>query len=160
VPPLQSHCTVLPTSWKKHPELTDIAGIEYANLQREQYLIVISESKADFASSTDVFVYNDLLEQNLRDSIDNFQVKYLGEVKINGMNGLKYEMRGEIDNIKIAYLKVALEGEDHFHQLLFWTVPTRWRTNLEQFEEALVSFTECPGGCWRLGYCSVPAIKC
>jgi len=137
----------VPTSWKKHPELTDIAGIEYANLQREQYLIVISESKADFASSTDVFVYNDLLEQNLRDSIENFQVKYRGEVKINGMNGLKYEMRGEIDNIKIAYLKVALEGEDHFHQLLFWTVPTRWRTNLEQFEEALVSFTECPGGC-------------
>jgi len=137
----------LPTSWKKHPELTDIAGIEYASLQREQYLVVISEPKTDFASSTDVFVYNDLLEQNLRDSIDNFQVKYLGEVKINGMNGLKYEMRGEIDNIKIAYLKVALEGEDHFHQLLFWTVPTRWSTNLKLFEEALVSFTECPGGC-------------
>ncbi len=137
----------VPTSWKKQPELTDIAGIEYANLQREQYLIVISEPKADFTSSTDVFVYNDLLEQNLRDSIDNFQVKYLGEVKINGMNGLKYEMRGEIDNIKIAYLQVALEGENHFHQLLFWTVPNRWRTNLELFEEALVSFKECPGGC-------------
>ena len=137
----------VPTSWKKHPELTEIAGIEYANLQREQYLIVISEPKAKYTSSTDVFGYKALLERNLRDSVENLQVKYLGEVEINGMNGLKYEMRGEVDNIKIAYLQVALEGEEHFHQLLFWTVPTRWHTNLEPFEEALVSFTECPGGC-------------
>jgi len=137
----------VPTSWKKHPELTDVAGIEYANLQREQYLVVISEPKADFTSNMDVFDYNDLLEQNFRDSIENLQVKYLGEVKINGMNGLKYELRGETDSIKIAYLQIALEGEDHFHQLLFWTLPTHWRTNLELFEEALVSFAECPGGC-------------
>ena len=137
----------VPTSWEKHPELSDVAAIEYANLQREQYLIVTSDSKAHFTSSADVFGYNVYLERNLRDSTDNLQVKYLGEVEINGMNGLKYEMRGEVDNIKIVYLQVALEGEHHFHQLLFWTVPTRWRANLEPFEEALVSFTECPGGC-------------
>ena len=137
----------VPTSWNKHPEFTEVAGIEYANLQREQYLVVISEPKADFTSNTDVFGYNDLLQQNLRESLENLQVKYLGEVKINGMNGLKYELRGEIDNVKIVYLQVALEGEDHFHQLLFWTLPTRWRSNLGLFEEALVSFTECTGGC-------------
>jgi Tfp pilus assembly protein PilE/ribosomal protein L40E len=137
----------VPTSWKKHPELNDIAGIEYANLPREQYLIVTSDSKAHFTSSADVFGYNVYLERNLRDSVENLQVKYLGEVKINGMIGLKYEMRGEVDNSEIVYLQVALEGENHFHQLLFWTVPTRWRANLESFEEALVSFTECPGGC-------------
>ena len=137
----------VPTSWKKHPELNDTAGMEYANLPREQYLIVTSDSKAHFTSSADVFGYNVYLERNLRNSVENLQVKYLGEVKINGMIGLKYEIRGEVDNIKIVYLQVTLEGENHFHQLLFWTVPTRWRANLESFEEALVSFTECPGGC-------------
>lgn len=137
----------VPTSWKKHPELNDTAGMEYANLPREQYLIVTSDSKAHFTSSADVFGYNVYLERNLRNSVENLQVKYLGEVKINGMIGLKYEIRGEVDNIKIVYLQVALEGENHFHQLLFWTVPTRWRANLQSFEEALVSFTECPGGC-------------
>jgi hypothetical protein len=137
----------VPTSWEEHPEFTEVAGLEYANLQREQYLVVISEPKTDFTSNTDVFGYNDLLQQNLRDSISNLQVKYLGEVQINGMNGLKYELKGEIDNLKIVYLQVALEGEDHFHQLLFWTLPSRWRSNLELFEEALVSFAECPGGC-------------
>jgi TM2 domain-containing membrane protein YozV len=90
----------VPTSWKKHPELTDVAGIEYANLQREQYLIVMSEPKARFTSGADVFGYNVYLERNLRDAVENLQVKYLGEVEINGMNGLKYEMRGEVDNIK------------------------------------------------------------
>jgi Tfp pilus assembly protein PilE len=137
----------VPTSWKHHPEFTEVAGIEYANLQREQYLVVISEPKTDFTSNTDVFAYNDLLQQNLRDSMENLQVKYLGEVKINGMNGLKYELRGEIDNVKIVYLQVALEGEGHFHQLLFWTLPSRWHSNLGLFEEALVSLAECPGGC-------------
>ena len=137
----------VPASWKQHAELTEFAGIEYVGLQREQYLIVTSESKVNFANSTDVFTYNDMLEQNFRNSVANLQVKYLGEVEINGMRGLKYEMRGEINNIKIAYLQVALEGEEHFHQVLFWTVPTRWSANLRLFEKALVSFTECPGGC-------------
>jgi len=136
-----------PASWKKHSELTEDGSIELARPSKDQYLVVISESKADFSRDTDVFVFNDMVHQNFHESISNLQVKYLGEVTINGMHGLKHELRGEIENHKVVYLQVALESEHRFHQILIWTVPTGWSANLKQFEEIVNSFTECPAGC-------------
>lgn len=139
---------LLPVSWQPMPELTEVASVEYGNPYREQYAVVITEPKADFADDVDLFAYNDLvLEQNYRPVLANLSVKLLGEVEVNGMKGIKYELRGEIDNVKIVYLHTALEGADHFHQVLFWTLPTQWRANRKTFETALAKFSECPRGC-------------
>jgi hypothetical protein len=48
----------LPNNWKHMPELTDIGSIEYGNPRREQYVLVISEPKADFSDSIDLKAYN------------------------------------------------------------------------------------------------------
>ena len=139
---------LLPTTWKQIPELTDVATIEFGNTFREQYTIVISEPKADFGNNVDLYAYNDfILDQNFRTVVSDISIKLLGEVEINGMRGVKYEIRGEVDNIKIVYLHTALEGEYHYHQVLFWTLPTKWQGNRKIFENALARFTECPGRC-------------
>ena len=139
---------LLPTGWQQMPELTEVASIEYGNPYREQYAIVISEAKDDFGDEIDLYTYNDvIIEQNFREAVANLNVKLLGEVNVNGMRGVKYELRGEVDNVKIVYLHIALEGRNHYHQVLFWTLPSKWRGNRKTFETALAKFTECPGGC-------------
>lgn len=137
----------LPTNWKHYPELNDIAGIEYVNLAREQYFLVISEPRSDFTDNMDVYSYSDLLMDNYRASLDNLQVKYLGEIRINEMPGLKHELRGEVDDVRLVYLMAALEGKTHYHQLVFWTSASRWERSRNVFEEVLETFTECPDGC-------------
>jgi len=137
----------VPASWRHYPEMNDIASIEYLNGQREEYFIVISEPKADFTANMDVYSYNDLLMENYRAALENLQIKYLGEMRINNMPGLKHELRGELDNTRLVYLMVALEGKTHYHQLAFWTRATRWERSKEVFEEVLATFVECPDGC-------------
>ena len=137
----------VPAHWKPNPELNDIASIQYANLSREQYFIVISEPKSDFYADMDVFSYNNLLLENFRESLTDIQIKYLGEVEINDMAGLKHELRGRIDGLSVVYLLVALEGTDSYHQLVFWSTAARWKTGSNVFEEVLTSFAECPDGC-------------
>ena len=137
----------VPAHWKSNPELNDIASIQYANLSREQYFIVISEPKSDFYADMDVFSYNNLLLENFRESLTDIQIKYLGEVEINDMAGLKHELRGRIDGLSVVYLLVALEGTDSYHQLVFWSTAARWKTGSNVFEEVLTSFAECPDGC-------------
>jgi Tfp pilus assembly major pilin PilA/TM2 domain-containing membrane protein YozV len=141
----------LPNIWKHMPELTEIGSIEYGNPRREQYLLVISEPKADFSSTIDLQAYNELLlDQNYRAGINNLSLEFRGPVSFNDLKGLKYEVRGEIDNIKLVYLHTSLESKNHFHQVLFWTLPTRWADAAEIYEAALTTFSECNGDCRNL----------
>jgi TM2 domain-containing membrane protein YozV/type II secretory pathway pseudopilin PulG len=138
----------LPNNWKQMPELTEIGSIEYGNPRREQYALVISEPKADLSDSMDLEAYNELLlDQNYRSGINNLSLEFRGQVSFNDLKGLKYEVRGEIDNINIVYLHTSLEGKNHFHQVLFWTLPTRWADAAEIYEAALTTFSECDGDC-------------
>jgi len=137
----------LPTNWKNYPDLNEIAGIEFASLQREQYFIALAEPKSDFTDNMDVYSYNDLLLENFHATVDKLQIKYLGEVEINKMRGLKHELRGEIDNVKVVYLLLALEGRNHYHQLVFWSTASRWKSSLGVFEEVLASYAECDAAC-------------
>ena len=141
----------LPGNWKQLPELTEIGTIEYGNAYREQYLLVISEPKADFSSTVDLPAYNEIvLNQNFQGNVTGLNLEFMGQVSFNGLKGFKYIVRGEVDNIRIVYLHTALEGKDHFHQVLFWTLPTRWADSAEVYEAALTTFAECGGDCGNL----------
>jgi Tfp pilus assembly major pilin PilA len=141
----------LPNNWKQMPELTEVGSIEYGNPRREQYALVISEPKSDFSSTMDLQTYNELLlDQNYRAGIKNLSLKFHGPVSFNDLKGLKYEVRGEIDDINIVYLHTSLESKNHFHQVLFWTLPSRWADAAEIYEAALTTFSECDGDCRNL----------
>ena len=137
----------VPKHWQPFDFLGEESQIEMGSPQQDQFLIVVSESKADLSRDTDVFVYNDLVQQNYYAALQNLQLKYRGEVEINGLRGLMYELRGEANNINIVYLQVALESEHRFHQVVFKTTPSLFDVNVGKYEEILASFTECPGVC-------------
>jgi Tfp pilus assembly protein PilE/predicted RNA-binding Zn-ribbon protein involved in translation (DUF1610 family) len=138
----------VPGNWEKLPELSEQGVIEYGNLQREQYLVVISEPKQSYTSNTDLSAYNRLiLEHKSRAGIDKFRKKYLGEIDLNGLKALKFELTGEVNGIENAYLQVAVEGKNHFHQVLFWSLPTRWGDPTDIFENVLATFSECADKC-------------
>jgi Tfp pilus assembly protein PilE/TM2 domain-containing membrane protein YozV len=138
----------VPGNWEKLPELAEQGVIEYGNLQREQYLIVISEPKQSYTSNTDLSAYNMLmLEHKSRAGIDKLRKKYLGEIDLNGLKALKFELSGEVNGVRIDYLQVAVEGKNHFHQVLFWSLPTRWGDPSDIFENALTTFSECADKC-------------
>jgi type II secretory pathway pseudopilin PulG len=133
----------VPKNWNRLPELNEAASLKYGNPRLEQYLIVFSEPRADFGSDMDLYTYNDtIMEKYFLAGIRNINIKLLGEINLNGMQGVKYEIRGEIDNIKIVYLYTAFASRNHFHQVLFWTLPTKWSDSQGIYESALSTFTE------------------
>jgi Tfp pilus assembly major pilin PilA len=141
----------LPSNWKQLPELTETGSVEYGNAHREQYALVISEPKADFSSTVDLPAYNEIvMNQNYQDKLTGLNLEFMGQVSFNGLKGFKYIVRGGVDNIRVVYLHTVLEGKDHFHQVMFWTLPTRWADSAEVYEAALTTFAECGGDCGNL----------
>jgi len=132
----------VPSSWRTLPDLNDEAVVEVGNEFAEQYLVVISEPRVDFASDVDLQRYADvclgLMKENLRD----VEVAPPREVVVNGRKALRYEIRGTVDFVNVVYLATFVEGQNSFHQVLAWTMKSRFDSAKPALEAAADSFVE------------------
>ena len=61
---------------------------------------------------------------------------------VDGNEAVQYEIQGTVDKIKVAYLHVTVEGKDHFHQVLAWTLLSMLEKNRPMLESVIDSFQE------------------
>jgi hypothetical protein len=137
----------LPAHWSPLQGLHERATIQAGNKQREEYLIVLSESKANFADDFTYRDYSRITREGLMKNIE--QPKVVGEpteLLINGRRAVRYEIHGVSakTRLKIVYLHTTVDGEKSFHQVLTWTLPTRLAEARAALEEATNSFRELP----------------
>ena len=132
----------VPSSWKTQRDLHDNPDLQVANVWEDNYLIVLSDNKADFDDLT-LEEHSDETRQILLESVDNIQISR-GPIllEINGQPAVQYEIRGSIDKTKVVYLHTTIEGQDHFHQLIAWTLPSKFSKNRPAMESVINSFQE------------------
>ncbi|MGK7872348.1 MAG: hypothetical protein AB4426_03240 [Xenococcaceae cyanobacterium] len=133
---------VVPSGWKTQQDLHDDADIQVANTWDESYLIVLSDSKTDFEDIT-LEEHSQITSQILLENVKNAQVSSEPkELEINGRPAVQYEIRGSVDRIKIIYLHTTVDGKESFHQLVAWTLPSKFQKNRPVLESVINSFKE------------------
>ncbi|HEY7545971.1 MAG TPA: hypothetical protein VID27_13855 [Blastocatellia bacterium] len=131
----------IPASWKEDLALHDKAVLQASDRQNEVYVVVLADNKTDFDNIT-VEKYSELTRSAMMQGIASPQMGTPSSLTINGYPAIQCEIRGTVDNIKIAYLHVAAETPEHFYQILTWTLPSRFEKNRAQLEEVARSFKE------------------
>jgi hypothetical protein len=107
----------------------------------EQYLIVLTEAKMDF-EEIDLAGYADLAAQTLEASLTN-KVRGPGVPRqVQGRPALEMRITGTIDNLKIVYWLTAVEGREHYYQVLTWTLASRANGNESALRNVVDSFQE------------------
>lgn len=130
----------IPSHWKKIDDLNEAASLSMGNLFREEYLIVIAETKADFDGSlTD---YSDLTVTAMIDSIDNSTFTEPVSLSINGLPAIQREFSGSVDRTKIAYSHTSIEGSENYYQIIGWTIPSRKTTAFKVIGDVVNSAKE------------------
>ncbi len=132
----------LPAGWVTQTDLHDKADLQVANKREELYLIVLSASKLDFEDMS-LEGHSKLTRQGLLDSIQNGRI--IGEPKnfnINGLSALQYELRGSANDLNVVYLHTTIEGKNHFHQVLAWTLLSEFDKNKAALESVINTFEE------------------
>lgn len=132
----------IPGDWKVENDLNEGADIQVGNSNKGEYLIVITDSKLDFDNIT-IEKHSELTRDHLMGNAKNCEV--VGPAKnlvINGQPAVEYEIRGVVDNMNIVYLHVTVEGKDHFHQVVAWSIASRFTKNKEVLESVINSFKE------------------
>lgn len=133
----------LPSGWQEMPGLNPEASIQAAKvtMNDENYLLVISENQSDFSDDTALEDYMNLIKDiQMEQSIENGVFSDPEATTINGLNAYQFEVRGEIEKVKIGYLVTLVESDEHFHQLIFWTTDQKLDSSKEIYQEALQSF--------------------
>ncbi|MFN7140871.1 MAG: hypothetical protein ACK4UN_16165, partial [Limisphaerales bacterium] len=51
-----------------------------------------------------------------------------------------YEVSGAMENVNIVYLHTTVEDEDYFHQILAWTLKSRFSKHKDELRDVVSSF--------------------
>ncbi|HVF88941.1 MAG TPA: hypothetical protein VNH22_02665 [Blastocatellia bacterium] len=131
----------LPPGWKQEQELHEQADLQAADRANEMYVIVMSESKEDFRDMT-VEKHSEFTRSALTEKLESPELSEPEKVTVDGLPGTQYEIRGGVDNLNIAYLHTTLESPTHFHQILAWTLKSRFDKNRPVLDAVIHSFKE------------------
>lgn len=134
----------VPGGWKEEKNLNDSADLQASHRPSEMYVVVLSEPKTDLDEMT-LEGHSKLTRQALIDGVKKPQVSPPFALKVGDMAALQYEIRGSMDGVNIVYLHTTAESPNFFHQILTWTVPSRFEKNKDTLQKVIAMFREVPG---------------
>ena len=118
------------------------ASLQYQNEEKEIYVLVIDESKADMqAYDLDYDIetyYKNIVSTPFTEKIKNGKVSIPGMQEINGNKALIAEITGILNGIDVYYKLAVIETNKRFYQVLTWTRLDR----KENYEKDLLKIIE------------------
>ena len=133
IPVNNQYTLTVPSYLSENGSLHEEASLQYANLFKEFYVIVIDEPKTEFSSALidnlltdsyndDIDGYAKLILDNFTLSIEGFSASSIDKTIVNSMNARIATIEGSIDGIDVFYTFAAVEGKNKFYQILTWTL--------------------------------------
>jgi len=141
----------VPNYMKEMKSLNDEASLQYANIYKETYTVVIHENKQDFVNYfKELNEYDD--EISVIENYSQAQTKFFeanvdinkmdayGLTKINGYNARQIKMKGTVEGQNIGYIVGYFEGKEHLYLVMNWTLLDRLDKYENTFESINNSF--------------------
>lgn len=143
----------IPEYMKKAKNLNDVASLQYQNIFKETYVIVIDENKSEFIKALkDAGVYQD--DQSVIDNYANIQMGYFKEnitaegnpkiqkTKTNGLESRMVATTGRTTGIDfdIYYVISYIESDDKLYTAMAWTLADRQAKYEQDLKGILNSF--------------------
>lgn len=136
-------------------ELNREASLQYNNLYKEKYIIVLDENKNDFIQDLKDYGIFDEDEEMLdvfaeaKESFIINQDAVIGEIyrvdkKINGLNARLVEFDSDVNGIPepVTYYLGFVEGKNNLYTILAWTLTDRKNAYKEEANKMINSFRE------------------
>ncbi|HEY9645942.1 MAG TPA: hypothetical protein V6C88_06215 [Chroococcidiopsis sp.] len=133
----------VPEGWKEDRQLNDQAQLQAANLDKELYLIVLSEAKADLPTDMNLVRHSEITRSIVVENLSNAEVTGPTAVtRVGDYPAVQYEIRGTLKDINVLYVHTTVETGDRFNQILAWTLPDNYNSNKEELQRTIASFRE------------------
>lgn len=128
-----------PAGWRTNRELHAKADLGVAYPVRETYLVVLSESAKDF-DIMDLGKHSAATRNILLKNLGAPQVGPLRHITIAGQPALQCDITGVAENLRLHYVHTTVKLGGFYHQLLAWTLASRWDTEQSTLRALVASF--------------------
>lgn len=145
----------VPDYMTENKKLNEDASLQYANVFKEFYVIVIDETHGAIDSSfTDNFAaepYEDttlfgtfanFMSANYTNKIENVKDKNEKSFTIAGMPARQISFNGNTSNLDIFYNVTFVEGKKHYYQIFTWTMSKYKEQYLPEMDKMISTFKE------------------
>lgn len=135
----KSYSVKTPKSWSVMNDLNDEADLQMGNLYDEAYMVILSENKLDFADMT-LQGHSDLTRSLIKESLTNYQESEAEHTITSGKYPvIRYQVEGSIDKINVVYWHATVETKEHYHQMLLWSLKSKFMDNKADFASVIRS---------------------
>jgi len=126
----------IPDHMKERKGLNDEASLQYCNIFKGTYVIVIDESKQTFIDAfkgvdeydTTLSVaqnYRDVQIQLISEQFSNIERSTSKSLQINGLNAEMLTMDARVEGTDVSYVLTFIEGTDNVYFIMAWTLKNR-----------------------------------
>lgn len=129
------------------------ASLQYQNLRKEFYLLVIDERKAELTKAIeengldslygkDLQGYTDLILNSMKESLSQPTLSKIRDTTISRLPAKVLELDGTIKKIDIHYNVAIIEGRNRYYQVLSWTLRDKAGEHKSMMDKIRYSFRE------------------
>ena len=126
--------------WVKRTDLNRKASLQAACPSKELYFVVISDPKFTVPDMT-LQSHNELTRDHMLQTLKNSSATPPVSVSIDNHPALQEELRGtDSRGADVVLLNTSLDDGTNFHQILAWTLKSRWQAHQQELRDATNSF--------------------
>jgi hypothetical protein len=149
----QQYSVDLPAFMSRGSDLNENASLQFQNVQKELYIIVIEDLKVDLGKSLienqltadysdDLKGYSKLIWGNFIQSMEVDEQSEQRDTIINGLPSRLLDIQGTNDGVKAFFKFALIEGKSNYYQLLVWTLPEKKQEFSSKMTRMIQSFRE------------------
>lgn len=144
----------IPAFLNKTNMLHEEATLQYQNLIREYYTVVIEEPIDEFQAIVDIEPhfnenytpdldgYTKLIMESILMNVETKEQSEILKTEINGLPCRKFEISGKVDGMDIYYNIAYLQGKTKFFQVVNWTLLENKKDYASSMHQTITSFKE------------------
>ena len=134
-----SFAVIMPATWSLRSDLNDSADLQMGNSFKEAYTVILSDNKMDL-DDLSLNEHSDLTRSFISSGLRNYEGSNPDYFYVGEFEAVRYRLEGIINGIHAVYWHVTIETDEYFHQILLWSLKSRFSKNEDDFESVIHSF--------------------
>ncbi len=144
----------LPDFLNATDSLNPSASLQFQNLSKEFFIIVIEEDKKEFTrkivenNAEEIYPpnlkgYTDIINHSIGETIKISARTDIEDLEINGLAAKNFTIQGQTkDKIPVYYSFTVVKGKDNYYQIAQWTAKNQKALFEKQMSEIAKSFKQ------------------
>ena len=130
----------VPGTWGPD-QINEQAVLQVSNRIKDEYVIVLSEPKEDLADM-DLLKFSEVTRALQLKQMSNTSEEGPLPRTLNGMPAIEWVLNGTARNANVTMKHVAISGSKNYHQLLAWTVKSKWEQEKATLDSVISTLKE------------------